>query len=377
MVIQRPITPTPEEEASDDPQKPTPVKNKVRVVTQFCQDNNVDISQQRIFNWAVVKRRTGYRYLQPGQDSRRHHNSPYTIEQRGRKPKITDDDFTIIEDWLLEGGFEHRVCTWLEIWTELFPKRSVHENTICTAFQDRGYHKCVACQKPFLTPQSIAQRREFLTLRRSWNLRQWRKVRFSDECHFGRGPQRKLSIIRRSGDRYHPDCIQKTYNEKTIKYKNEKRWHVWAAVGYDFKSKLIFYETSSSNGKMTGRVYIDLILTEVKKWIDRGDDFILEEDKDSAHGVGENSAVRAYKQEIGLEYFFNASGSPDLSPIENIWRAQKQKIKAIDHFDDDTLVAAIHRCWDEISMTTVNKYIDSMTRRMESLARHRGEMTEF
>jgi DNA-binding FadR family transcriptional regulator len=128
---------------------------------------------------------------------------------------------------------------------------------------------------------------------------------------------------------------------------------------------------------MTGRVYIDKVLQEVKSWIDRGDDFILEEDKDSAHGTGQNSEVRRCKEQIGLQYFFNASGSPDLSPIENIWRAQKQKIKAVDHFDDDTLVAAIIRCWDEIAQSTVNKYVDSMCRRMESLNRNGGEMTEF
>jgi hypothetical protein len=377
MVYPRPITPTTEEDGTDIPQKPTPVKNKVRMVTKFCQDNNVEITQQAIFNWAGAKRRTGYRYLEPGQDSRRHHNSPYTVEHRGRKAKISDSDFEIIEDWVLEGGFDSRVCTWVEIWTEVFPERIVCEATIRRAFHARGYHKCIACQKPYLTARSIAQRREFLALRRSWTLNQWRRVRFSDECHFGRGPRRKLHIIRRAGERYHPDCIQRTFNEKTAKYKNEKRWHVWAAIGYNFKSKLVFYETDSSNGKMTGRVYIDKVLQEVKSWIDRGDDFILEEDKDSAHGTGQNSEVRRCKEQIGLQYFFNASGSPDLSPIENIWRAQKQKIKAVDHFDDDTLVAAIIRCWDEIAQSTVNKYVDSMCRRMESLNRNGGEMTEF
>ena len=50
MVYARPITPTTEEDGTDLPQKPTPVKNKVRMVTKFCQDNNVEITQQAIFN---------------------------------------------------------------------------------------------------------------------------------------------------------------------------------------------------------------------------------------------------------------------------------------------------------------------------------------
>jgi hypothetical protein len=186
-----------------------------------------------------------------------------------------------------------------------------------------------------------------------------------------------MRIIRKPGERYHLDCIQRTFNERTAPYKNEKRWHIWAAIGYGFKSPLVFYETGQSNGKMTGRVYIDKILSEVKKWIDRGDQFILEEDRDSAHGVHQNSVVRKYKEEIGLEYFFNASGSPDLSPIENIWRAQKQKIKSFDHFDDDTLVAAINRAWSEIPQSIIDKYIDSMLKRMDSLHDRNGDVTEF
>ncbi|KAK5259591.1 hypothetical protein LTR96_011947, partial [Exophiala xenobiotica] len=79
---------------------------------------------------------------------------------------------------------------------------------------------------------------------------------------------------------------------------------------------------------MTGQVYITKILKgEVQKWIDRGDDFVLEEDQDSAHGVGKDSHVRRFKQSMSLNYFFDASGPPDLAPIENIWRVEKQRIE--------------------------------------------------
>jgi len=129
---------------------------------------------------------------------------------------------------------------------------------------------------------------------------------------------------------------------------------------------------------MTGQVYLDKILRpHVKEWIDRGDDFILEEDQDSAHGVGQNSFIRRYKEQIGLEYFFNASGSPDLSPIENIWRCEKHKINDFDHFDDDSLIRGIKRAWHAISQETINRYIDSMTSRLASLASRNGDVTEF
>jgi hypothetical protein len=65
----------------------------------------------------------------------------------------------------------------------------------------------------------------------------------------------KMKVIRKPGDRYHPDCVQKTYKASKTKNKVEKRYHVWAAIGYGSKSELVFYESSSSNGKMTLKVY--------------------------------------------------------------------------------------------------------------------------
>lgn len=87
--------------------------------------------------------------------------------------------------------------------------------------------------------------------------------------------------------------------------------------------------------------------------------------------------MQSYKQQIGLECFFNASGSPDLAPIEIIWRCEKQGIKSIDHFNDETLVEPIKRAWKDIKQETIDRYVDSMIDRMKSLAKRDGDVTEF
>ena len=43
------------------------------------------------------------------------------------------------------------------------------------------------------------------------------------------------------------------------KDKDTKRVHAWAAIGYDYKSKLYRYDTNTSNGKMTQKVYLELL----------------------------------------------------------------------------------------------------------------------
>ena len=80
----------------------------------------------------------------------------------------------------------------------------------------------------------------------------------SDEVHVGIGPQGKLMVIRRPGERYCHDCIQEAREPDESK---KKKLHYWAAVGYDLER----YEIpSNKNGKMTLAVYRDGILEH--KW---------------------------------------------------------------------------------------------------------------
>ncbi len=78
----------------------------------------------------------------------------------------------------------------------------------------------------------------------------WMHVRFSDEVHFGLGPKGRLWIWRKGGERYCPECVQHEEDPKEMDKK--KKLHAWGAIGYQFKSQLVFYEfPGNRNGKMT------------------------------------------------------------------------------------------------------------------------------
>lgn len=86
-------------------------------------------------------------------------------------------------------------------------------------------------------------------------------------------------IIRKPDQRYCPSCIQETRESNEV---DKKKLHARAAAGWGFKSKLLFYKVPSNlNGKMTMKAYEEMVLNgPFKEWLDRGDDFILEEDRD-------------------------------------------------------------------------------------------------
>ena len=89
----------------------------------------------------------------------------------------------------------------------------------------------------------------------------WHSIRFSDECHFGWGPQREIWVLRRTGERYCLDCLVEKSEPAD---KDIKRLDCWAAVGYEFKSDLVWYDVpSNSNRKMTMKIYRDQILEPV------------------------------------------------------------------------------------------------------------------
>jgi len=178
------------------------------------------------------------------------------------------------------------------------------------------YQKCIACEKGFVSPAHAKSRMEAAKPSLSHDLlpENWRDIRWSDESHFGVFHEEKIQIIRKPGERYCPDCTH--HAEEPSKGKEVVRDHVWAAVGWDFESPLHFYSVpKNTHGKMSLTVY-------------RG---ILEEDGDSGHGGGNCTAsnmVRKWKEEHHLKPYFNTPGSPDLSPIENRWRAVKQFVRA-------------------------------------------------
>ena len=104
---------------------------------------------------------------------------------------------------------------------------------------------------------------------------------------------------------------------------------------------------------------------------------MLEEDGDSGHGGGNSkrgNIVREWKKTHGLKHFFNTPGSPDLSPIENCWRAVKQYIRANFTIGAD-IIALAKAGWVRITKAQINGYVDSMVRRMEDVLVGEGRMT--
>lgn len=367
---------------------PTPTKAKLQGAVEYgdyLSRNNLVHTKQRAFDFYGIPTRSGQRIIaengaedseqEAGESARRgtHNSKP---EGRGAKLKIQPYHVKRMEDVINSGDINQRKLSWQELATKagLVGENHVHFHTVRALMQDLEYHKCIACTKNWLSSHIRAERRTFARKYIHWKLREWKRVRWTDEIHFGFGPERKARIIRRPGERYCFDCIQE--RGEPIE-KDRKRLHVWAMVGWNWKSKLHWYTTNNDNGKMSQQVYIDSVLNAIiKPLLDAGEKFIMQEDRDSGHGVAENNnKVRRYKKEIGLEYYFNPGKSPDLSVIENAFSPLKQKLANTGHWDEASLQKRAENIWDnEVSYDYINKQIESMEDRMHEILDNEGKM---
>jgi hypothetical protein len=334
-------------------------------------------SKEDVFRFNNVSHRQGWAMISNASVDRRHHSQDKP-ERRGRPALITNQQIKEMDRIIREDGFEARKLSWLELGFEAGIE-GTQARAIARAMGDTmGYSKCIACQKQWVNKSIALHRKEWskVTLERHPKPEDWHNVRFSDEVHWGFGPQGSIYITRKPGERYCGDCIQQR-DERTSEEKLIKRLHAWAAVGWDFKSSLTFYDISSNtNGKMTQKDYISQILEPVvKPWLDAGHAFILEEDGDSGHGPSKNNIARTWKQVHNLKHYFNCHSSPDLAPIENYWQPPKQYVRKFPHWNEqDTRELALEG-WDKISQSFINKMVERMPQRLQDCIDMEGQMT--
>ncbi|GFT92901.1 hypothetical protein TNCV_740591 [Trichonephila clavipes] len=160
-------------------------------------------------------------------------------------------------------------------------------------------------KRPFralpLTPEHRQPRLQWCQARSMWNVTDWQKVVFSDECRFVLGTDdNRVRVWRRPGERYNSLHTVLRHTARTAGVM------VWEDIAYERRSTLIVMR-----GTLTSQRYVEDIL-----------------------GPHVGSNARPHTSRVAQDFLHHfqtllwSARSPDLSPVEHVWDQLKRQVSS-------------------------------------------------
>lgn len=118
----------------------------------------------------------------------------------------------------------------------------------------------------------------------------------------------------------------------------------------------------------------EYLLPSVNKLKNADGDFIFQQDGASCHT---SNSTKTWLRNRGLEPMYWPSGSPDLSPIENLWHEMKKKLRKSPARTVNELKVKLAEIWYSFTAETCSKLVDTMKRRIDCVIKRKGDVTQF
>jgi transposase len=254
---------------------------------------------------------------------------------------------------------------------------NVSDDTLCNELQKLNLNRRVACKKPWLRPAQKLARLEFEKKYRDWDFEEWSRCIWTDEMAMQTASNGgKVYVWREPDEEYNEDCIEPTFIPRF------KRVKVWGAVRYGKKSKLVVIPENIEKGK---KLDAETYMTEIMDkelfdfWQEAmeecGHVYVMEDGAPPHQGVA--SVRRKELEKVGWKGWGPGtwpSSSPDLNPIENIWRMLKCAVRKRDPLPrtEAQLTEAMVEEWERLDMDKINKILLTMRDRLAAVKKAHG-----
>ena len=253
--------------------------------------------------------------------------------------------------------------------------------TLRNAFSTEGYHRRIARVRPFLSTKTKATRLDWSHHYADWTRADWNKVIWSDESAFnvgGLSSSGKVWVTRQAGEADLEDCLVPKFSKlQTIM--------VWACFKGGHKGPLIFWDKENWGKTITAASFTAHIVPHFHRFwqqesqlqpsslsdsdSDLDSDYVyLQQDNASPHRA---ALTQNRFHTLGIwGYFIDwPPSSPDCSPIENVWRTMKQRIRQRTPFPttNEALRVAIQEEWNAITSDELIALVDSVPTRVREV----------
>jgi transposase len=246
----------------------------------------------------------------------------------------------------------------------------VSSMTIRRALRQQGLRPVVKVKKPKLRPHHRKQRLQFARTHAHWTVEDWKKVIWSDETKINRlESDGRVWAWKRSGG-----CIQDHHVQGTVKHGGGHimLWGCITAFGIGHFCKI--------EGMMNAEVYTDILNDELLNTMDMyhldRDNTLFQQDNDPKHT---SRLAKEWFTANGINVLEWPAQSPDLNPIENLWRTLKRKLQAYDAEPVGVLELweRVKVEWKTITQRQCLDLIESMPARVHAVLTAKGGHTKY
>ena len=258
--------------------------------------------------------------------------------------------------------------------------KAVSKATLYREIKKHGITNWIAKKRPLLTPEVVAKRLKWAQDHEHWGKAEWKKFLWSDECSVERGSGKSREwCFRTPAQKWDKEMIQ------TYKKGKDKTVMVWACFGGNgARSNLVFMpgDPDSKKGDVTSLVYIEVLADEVPTLWEPG--LIFMQDNAPIHTA---RIIKAWFEENGIEVEEWPPYSPDMNPIEHVWKKLKKWVHEhhpeLETMTGDNVVIkqrmleALQEGWDALPQDFLDKLVESMEDRVKALLKAEGWHTKY
>jgi hypothetical protein len=238
-----------------------------------------------------------------------------------------------------------------------------------------GLRARISRKKPLLNLIQRQKRVAWAKAHVNWTREQWNRVLWSDESKISIfGSDGLRYVRRRAGEEMIPECLTPTM-------KHPQSVMVWGCMSTTGVGRL-----KVCQGIVNAQKYIDILETKMlasaRSLFDphvnnprRVPDFVYQQDNAPCHTA---KVVQKWFKTNKVNVLDWPGNSPDLNPIENLWRRLKIIVAKAKPSNKTALLESIVYAWNHvITPAELQKLVDSMTSRCKAVIKSKGYPTKY